>query len=45
VFVTVMLALVANSLVEHPEVTVTSIGAVLAGVPLYFGWRYLGARA
>jgi basic amino acid/polyamine antiporter, APA family len=44
VFVTVMLALVANSLVEHPEVTVTSIGAVLAGVPLYFGWRYLGAR-
>ena len=44
VFVTVMLALVANSLREHPEVTATSIGAVLAGVPLYYGWRYLGAR-
>ena len=44
VFVTVMLALVANSLREHPEVTVTSIGAVLAGVPLYYGWRYLGGR-
>ena len=44
VFVTVMLALVLNSLREHPEVTVTSIGAVLAGVPLYYGWRYLGAR-
>ena len=40
VFVTVMLALVVNSLREHPEVTVTSIGAVLAGVPLYYGWRY-----
>ena len=44
VFVTVMFALVANSLREHPEVTATSIGAVLAGVPLYYGWRYLGRR-
>jgi amino acid transporter len=44
VFVTVMLALVVNSLREHPEVTATSIGAVLAGVPLYYGWRYLGGR-
>jgi amino acid transporter len=44
IFVTVMLALVLNSLREHPEVTATSIGAVLAGVPLYYGWRYLGAR-
>ncbi len=43
VFVTVMLALVANSLREHPEATLTSIGAVLAGVPLYYGWRYLGS--
>ena len=44
VFVTVMLSLVVNSLREHPEATVTSIGAVLAGVPLYYGWRALGTR-
>ena len=25
------------------EATLTSIGAVLAGVPLYYGWRYLGS--
>ena len=44
VFVTAMLALVVNSLRDHPEATVTSIGAVLAGVPLYYGWRALGTR-
>ena len=44
VFVTVMLALAVNSLREHPEATAASIGAVLAGVPLYYGWRALGGR-
>jgi APA family basic amino acid/polyamine antiporter len=43
-FVLAMVALVANSLREHPESTVAAIGAVLAGVPLYFGWRWWGAR-
>jgi basic amino acid/polyamine antiporter, APA family len=44
VFIAAMVALVANSLWEHPETTVTSVGAVLAGVPLYYGWRYLGPK-
>lgn len=43
-FVVAMLALVGNSLRQHPEATVTSLGAVLAGVPVYYGWRYLGVR-
>lgn len=43
-FVLAMMALVGNSLREHPETTFTSIGAVLAGVPFYFGWRWLGRR-
>ena len=43
-FVVAMSALVANSLWEHPEATTTSIGAVLAGVPVYFGWRLHGRR-
>jgi len=43
-FVVAMSALVANSLREHPEATTTSIGAVLAGVPVYYGWRFVGRR-
>ncbi len=42
VFVVVMLALFANSLWQHPESTTTCIGAVLAGVPVYYAWRYAG---
>lgn len=38
-FVAAMVMLVANSLAAHPEATVTSLGAVLAGVPLYYAWR------
>jgi basic amino acid/polyamine antiporter, APA family len=38
-FVAAMVMLVANSLRAHPEATVTSLGAVLAGVPLYYAWR------
>jgi basic amino acid/polyamine antiporter, APA family len=38
-FVVAMVMLVANSLLAHPEATVTSLGAVLAGVPLYYAWR------
>jgi amino acid transporter len=38
-FVGAMVMLVANSLRAHPEATVTSLGAVLAGVPLYYAWR------
>jgi basic amino acid/polyamine antiporter, APA family len=44
-FLVAMLALVANSLHEHPEATLTSVGAVGAGVPLYYAWRFAGRRA
>lgn len=43
-FVAAMVALVANSLWEHPETTATSLGAIAAGVPLYYGWRRFGSR-
>ncbi len=43
-FVLALCALVANSLREHPETTTTSIGAVRAGVPVYFGWRLRSRR-
>ena len=43
-FVLAMVALVANSLYQHPDVTATSIGAVAAGVPLYYVWRFLGRK-
>jgi amino acid transporter len=43
-FVAAMIALVGNSFWEHPETTVTSLGAIAAGVPLYYGWRRFGAR-
>ncbi|MEO7477515.1 MAG: amino acid permease, partial [Gemmatimonadales bacterium] len=43
-FVLAMIALVANSLHQHPQTTVAAIGAVLAGVPLYYGWRWWGRR-
>jgi amino acid transporter len=38
-FVVAMVALLGNSLQEHPETTIASIGGVLAGVPLYWWWR------
>jgi amino acid transporter len=43
-FVTAMILLVANSLRAHPGATAGSLGAVLAGVPLYYGWRSAGRR-
>jgi APA family basic amino acid/polyamine antiporter len=43
-FIAAMLALLANSLREHPESTAWTLGAVLAGIPVYFGWRQFGAR-
>ena len=43
-FVLAMAALVANSLYQHPEATATAIGAVAAGVPLYYAWRFFGRR-
>lgn len=43
-FVGAIAALLANSLWKHPEATVTSFGAVAAGVPLYYAWRRLGSR-
>ncbi|MGH7535226.1 MAG: APC family permease, partial [Gemmatimonadales bacterium] len=42
VFVLAMVALVANSCVEHPAAAASSLGAILAGVPVYYFWR--GAR-
>ena len=44
-FVAAMVMLVANSLTAHPEATATSLGAVLAGVPLYYAWRRKGRGA
>ena len=44
-FIAAMLALLANSLREHPEATGWTLGAVLAGIPVYLGWRHFGARA
>jgi amino acid transporter len=44
-FVVAMVALVGNSLREHPETTIVSIGGVLAGVPLYWWWRRSGSDA
>jgi amino acid transporter len=41
-FVAAMTMLLANSLYAHPEATVTTLGAVLAGVPLYYWWRWRG---
>jgi amino acid transporter len=44
-FVVAMIALVGNSLREHPETTIVSIGGVLAGVPLYLWWRRAASDA
>ncbi|HET7468066.1 MAG TPA: amino acid permease [Gemmatimonadales bacterium] len=41
-FVIAMALLLANSLYAHPEATFTTLGAVLAGVPLYYWWRLRG---
>jgi APA family basic amino acid/polyamine antiporter len=41
-FIAMMLALLANSLGEHPESTVWTLGA---GIPLYFWWRRFGRTA
>ena len=43
-FVAAMAALALNSLRQHPEATLTSIGAVAAGVPFYYGWRWRRPR-
>jgi basic amino acid/polyamine antiporter, APA family len=43
-FVVAMVALVANSLREHPEATTATIGAVVSGIPVYYGWRWWGSR-
>ncbi len=43
-FVTAMAALVGNSLRLHPGATLTSLGAILAGVPLFYVWRSVGRR-
>jgi APA family basic amino acid/polyamine antiporter len=38
-FVAAMLALVGNSFREHPETTGVSLGAIAAGIPLFYWWR------
>jgi basic amino acid/polyamine antiporter, APA family len=43
-FVVAMIALVANSLREHPDATTATIGAVVSGIPVYYGWRWWGSR-
>lgn len=42
IFVVAMLALMLNSLYQHPGATMASLGAVLAGVPVYYGWTRRG---
>jgi APA family basic amino acid/polyamine antiporter len=37
-FVLAMLALLLNSLYQHPGATLASLGAVLVGVPIYYWW-------
>lgn len=44
-FVAAMTMLLANSLYAHPEATVTTLAAVLAGVPLYYWWRSRSRRS
>lgn len=44
-FILAMGALLVNSLRLHPEATGTALGAILAGVPLYYGWRSAGRRS
>jgi len=41
-FVVAMTALVSNSLAAHPGATLTSLGAIAAGIPLYLLWRHRG---
>jgi amino acid transporter len=43
-FVAAMTMLVANSLAAHPESTIVSLGAIAAGIPLYYGWRHFGRQ-
>jgi APA family basic amino acid/polyamine antiporter len=44
-FVAALTMLLANSLYAHPAATVTTLAAVLAGVPLYYWWRSLRGAA
>jgi len=44
-FVGAMAALLLNSLRLHPGTTLTALGAILAGVPLYYAWRSVGRRS
>jgi len=44
-FVAAMLALVGNSFREHPETTGVSLGAIAAGIPLFYWWRRRGSSA
>ena len=39
-FLVAMLALIGNSLREHPGAAGLTIGAILAGIPAYFGWQW-----
>jgi len=43
-FVTAMLALIANSLREHPEAAGLTLGALLVGIPIYLAWRWMQQR-
>jgi amino acid transporter len=43
-FVTAMLALIANSLREHPEAAGLTLGALLVGIPIYGAWRWMQQR-
>jgi len=43
-FLLAMLALIGNSIREHPAATGLTLGALLAGVPVYLGWRWVRGR-
>jgi APA family basic amino acid/polyamine antiporter len=44
-FVAAMAALLLNAFRQHPPATLTSLGAVAAGVPLYYLWRPRTSRS
>ena len=43
-FILIGLAMMGNALVESPGATGVTFGLLLAGVPVYWGWRALGRR-
>ena len=43
VFLVASLAMLVNALVEQPASTLFGFGVILLGVPVFYGWRMVGA--